>query len=143
MDIFTLVLAAMHAWVPDSEHVQFESRDVTEQRYVAIAHDIADTIQENDDRRVASPELEALLLTSVASYESHFAARVDSCKVTRASWTLFQISSDRAAACKDRKVAVKIALFRIRESFAICNELSFADRLAFYATGKIERTWYS
>lgn len=143
MNLAAVVLAAMYAWVPVREHAQFERKEVTVARYESIARDIAATVEENDGPRVGSAQREALILASVASYESHFAARVDDCRVSGRSWTIFQISSHRGLACRDRKVAARIALYRIRESFAMCASLPIDDRLAFYATGKIEHTWFS
>lgn len=143
MDLAALVLTAMTTWVPVREHLQFEPREVTVARYESIANDIAQVVEENDAQRIGTPEREALLLASVASYESHFAARVDQCKKRGPSWTIFQISSNRRLACSDRKAAARIALYRIRESFAVCAGLPYENRLSFYATGKVERTWFS
>ena len=138
------IYASMIAWVPLAEHASLERSDVTEARYSSIANDIAEVVHDAPSGRVQSELFEGELLAAIGSYESHYAARVDDCRDKHAkSFSIFQVSTNRAYVCGDRKNAVRVALFRVRESFAVSSALPFSDRLGFYATGFVVRSWYS
>jgi len=143
MQLVSIVLSSMIAWVPPAEHRHLEPPAVTERRYEEIAEVIASVVAEAQGERIlGSAELEALLLASVAGAESHYAARVEDCKGRHAAYSLWQIEGHRKEACAGRRAASKLALAMIRESFRVCAALPFLDRLAFYTDGRCERQWW-
>lgn len=139
-----LILSTLVTLIPVEEHAHLEKRSVTETRYTDIAQDINFVLtQASGDSVLDSKEFEALLLSSIISFESRAAARVDSCKIGGPSWTIFQIAGNKKKICKDRKEAARVALAKVRQSFRACRKLPFEDRLSLYATGKCQRSWYS
>ena len=140
------VLSAMTTWVPVAEHAWVERAPVTVQRYSEIAETIAAVA--NDEAPVfGGDENEArvrtaLLLASIASYESHYAARVDDCRVSNGgAFGLWQTVAPRAKVCPDRGAAARLALSMIRQSFTECSKNSELDRLAFYTDGVCRPSW--
>ena len=138
------VLTAMTAWVPIEEHAWVERREVTVARYADIAETIANVTVEEEP--VFGGELDAarartaLLLASIASYESHFAARVDDCRVSLGgALGLWQTVAPRAKVCSDRASAARVALSMVRQSFDVCAGYEELDRLGFYTDGACGR----
>lgn len=134
-----LALAALTRWSPVAEHAFYEPRAATEARYAAVAEDIAAVVAEADGHRVEDEALETLTLASIAAAESHIARDVDECRRGGPSWTIFQVSTHRHYACASRRNAARVALYRVRESFAVCARSPMADRLAFYTSGSCTR----
>lgn len=140
-----LVLSAMIAWVPLEEHRHLrEPAAVTSARYASIALTIVSVVSAAPGERLeGSPELEALLLASVAGYESHFAARVDDCRVGRGgAWSLWQVTRPRAEVCVAREDAARVALKMIRQSWSSCARLAPVDRLGLYTDGRCQARWW-
>lgn len=77
--IAAYLLPAMFTWVPVSNHTYYEKEDVTVARYESIAADIAEVslvekpLYAGDLGQVKT----ALMLASIASFESSFTAQVD------------------------------------------------------------------
>jgi len=137
--LVALAFAALVQWTPLEEHSFYEKRSATVARYESVAEDIAEVVATAEGARVESAELEALLLASIASAESHLARDVDECRRGGPSWTLWQVSTHRAFVCRDRRNAARVALYRIRESWAVCGSATPALRLSFYASGSCDR----
>lgn len=147
MTLFAIVLSAMTTWVSPLEHRYLERPETTQARYEAIALDIATVVTEARGERVESVEVEALLLASVASFESAFRADVDECRRGRGgAWSIFQIAGGgerrKANVCSSRREAARVALGMVRESLRECSRFPFVDRLAFYADGRCEKSWW-
>jgi hypothetical protein len=156
------LVAAMVGWVPLHVHAPRESPDQVQARYESIARDVATVafdeaeapLFEGPDGRTQT----ALLMLSVASYESGYRKGVDDgvrlgdhghsfCLMqirlgqgaTREGWT-------GPALIHDRQLCFRAALHILRASFGICHTLPVEDRLSAYATGhcfadaKISRT---
>ena len=132
------VLAAMFSWVDPSTHASFEPREVTVARYESIASDIA-LVSEESPVVDGDASHTALVLASIASYESSYAARVDDCtktggsKSTRA-YSIWQLQVTRGEACGSRLAAARIARQMVEDSLLSCR----AEPLAVYAVGRCE-----
>ena len=142
----TYLVSAMAAWVPMAEHAWVERPDVTSSRYASIAETIASVVAEQppvfeggeDQARVRT----ALLLAAIASYESHYAARVDDCRVSNGgALGLWQTVVPRARVCGDRTSAARVALAMIRQSWSECRGNAELDRLSFYTDGVCHASW--
>ncbi len=152
--IVAFIVAAMHSFVPTSNHASYETRETTEARYEAVADDIATIVLDEAEAPLFKGEAgraqTALLLASVASYESSFNA------VTARGGSLTPGDNDggravglwqthvyghteegwtRADLAGDRQKQIRIALRRMRASFKVCQGVRLEDRLAHYATG--------
>jgi hypothetical protein len=140
------VLSAMVSWVPVEEHASFERREITVQRYEAIAQTIAKVAADEppvfDGDEDSARARTALLLASIASYESHYAARVEDCRVANAgALGLWQTVAPRSKVCSGREAAARLALGMVRQSFEQCKKHEELDRLAFYTDGFCKRDW--
>ena len=138
LPLATFTLAAMTAFVPVARHSSFEPTAITESRYADIAADIAAAAEESPAPGLSSPET-AVLLASVASYESEFSARVDSCRQrggtkTEPAFTIFQIAGRRDL-CSSRLNAARTAAAILGESLARCRGRA-VDALSFFTRGK-------
>lgn len=149
--LVSYLVAAMLAWVPAYVHGPTESPDQVRERYGSIARDLAAVaLDENEpslfngaDGRTET----ALLMLSVASFESSFSKRVDDGSrrgdrghsyclmqihvghgVTREGWNGQQL-------VEDRKLCFRAALHLLQTSFSVCRGLSIDDRLSAYASG--------
>jgi len=73
------LLPAMFSWVPVSNHAYYEKEDVTKARYESIATDIAGVALVEKPLYVGDlgQVKTALLMASIASFESNFTAQVD------------------------------------------------------------------
>lgn len=122
---------AMATWVPLTPS-QVE-------RYEDIASDIVDVASENPlydgEEGIAKT---ALLMASIASYESFYRKDVDTLKVkgdNGAALCLMQVHPRKGEDLSDRKNCFRVALMRIHESFSACRFLPFEDRLSAYTRG--------
>ena len=145
------LVTAMLAWVPAYAHVPLESSEHVVERYQDIARDLASVALDESESPLfdgADGRAEtALLMASVASFESSFSKRVDDgtrrgdhgfsyCLmqihvgngVTREGWSGQQL-------VEDRKLCFRAALHILQKSFSACRNLSVDDRLSAYATG--------
>ena len=146
------LLAPMVAWVNPADHDSFATRTETLAHYTAIANDVAEVTAEEEpvfDGDLAR-ERTALLLVSIASIESSFNAATDEGRSVRKGdndsgravglwqthwrWNPYHWSREDIAA--DRKKAIKLALLRVRQSFAACRGFKDEDKLTVYATGQ-------
>jgi len=150
--LVTYLVAAMMSWVPLYAHKAFEAPDETKARYASIARDAASVALDEDETPVfGGPQgraLTALLMVSVASFESSFRKTVDDGTVlgdhgrsyclmqirvaggtTREGWTGPQLLEDRTR-------CFRAALHMLRGSFGACHALPMDDRLSAYATGR-------
>jgi hypothetical protein len=147
MTLVALVLSAMLTWVPLSEHRYYERPETTYARYTALAGDIAMVIEQDRGEPIQSREFEALLLASIAGYESFYRKDVIECrKGLGGAWSAFQIAGGGIRAkrnvCSSRREAARVALRMVRESFQECQRLAFVDRLSFYTDGRCEPRWW-
>ena len=123
-----------------------ERHEVTVVRYAEIAETIATIALEEppvfDGDEGTARVRTALLLASIASYESHYAARVDDCRVSRGgALGLWQTVAPRAKVCTSRVSAAHLALAMVRQSFTVCAKYEELDRLGFYTDGVCHRDW--
>jgi hypothetical protein len=145
------LVAAMIGWVPLQSHLPSESVDEAQARYESIARDAAAVaFDEAEAPLFSGPEgrtQTALLMLSIASYESGYAKRVDDGRglgdhghsyclmqlrigrgTTHEGWTGPELTSDR-------KRCFRAGLHVVRTSFGVCRALPVDDRLSAYATG--------
>jgi hypothetical protein len=157
--LVTYLLSAMMAWAPLAEHDYYAPEYETEERYNAIAHDLAEVaLDPNEPPLFGGPqgrEQTAMLMAAIAFYESGgyrrdvdlgvgARSRGDSGK----SWCLMQINIGAGMTrerwtgrelVEDRHKCFHAGLARIRESFALCRYMPLADRLTGYTKGRCER----
>jgi hypothetical protein len=145
------LVAAMIGWVPLHVHAPAESIDDARARYESIARDaIAVAFDESESPLFSGPEgrtQTALLMLSVASYESGYRVKVDDGRglgdhghsyclmqvrvgtgVTREGWTGHDLVSNR-------QLCFRAGLHIARSSFGACHALAVDDRLSAYASG--------
>jgi len=145
------LVSAMLTWVPLHEHAPIESRDDVLSRYGDIARDAASVaLDENETPLFDGPDARtetAVLMLSVASFESSFSKRVDD-GIRRGdhglSYCLMQIHVGNGATregwsgrqlIEDRKLCFRAALHILQASFTACRKLPIDDRLSAYASG--------
>ena len=149
--LVSYLVAAMLAWVPAYAHAPKESPDQVHERYGSIAHDLAEVALDESESPLfngADGRTEtALLMLSVASFESSFSKRVDdgSRRGDRgSSYCLMQIHVGHAFTREgwngqqlvdDRKLCFRAALHLLQNSFSACRSLQVDDRLSAYASG--------
>jgi hypothetical protein len=149
--IVSYLLAAMMAWVPLQAHAPLESQDDARARYEAIARDAASVAFDETESPLFAGEdgrmHTALLMLSVASYESWYQKKVDEglrrgdngrsvCLMqvrvgegaTREGWR-------RADLVRDRTLCFRAALHILQASFDMCRRFPVEDRVSAYATG--------
>ena len=141
--VATWLVGAMLSWVPpahDADRVRYEAiaRDI-----VSVAYDEAEQpIFTGDGGRAKT----ALLMASIASFESGFRADVDDGRTTGdhgRSYCLMQVQVFGHTTegwtghdlVTDRKKCFRAALSRIRYSFEWCKSHALEDRLSGYTTG--------
>jgi hypothetical protein len=147
----------MVAWVPPFAHRHRETKEDVLTRYESIANDLATVVQDDTEPSLFEGSRgrmqTALLLLSVASYESSFSRHVDfgepggvgdhghsyclmqirvGAGKTREGWT----GSDLV---HDRKLCFRAGLHILRASMNVCRDLPLGDRLSAYAAGRCER----
>lgn len=127
----TWIYLAMVAWVPP--------QPADTDRYIEIAADIATVAQEAPLYSGADGAAKtALLMASIASFESFYRKDVDSLKVkgdNGAAQCLMQVHPRRGEDLSDRKSCLRIALLRMHESFRMCENLPLSYRLSGYTRG--------
>jgi hypothetical protein len=145
------LVAAMLAWVPVYAHAPIESSEHALERYQDIARDLASVVLDESESPLfngsGGRSETALLMLSVASFESSFSKRVDDGNrrgdrglsyclmqihvgngVTREGWNGQQL-------IEDRKLCFRAGLHILQNSFSACRNLTVDDRLSAYATG--------
>ncbi|MDP9036473.1 MAG: hypothetical protein M3O50_16855 [Myxococcota bacterium] len=145
------LVAAMLAWVPARVHAPREPIDEVLTRYESIAADVASVaLDEKEAPLFAGPagrSETALLMLSIASYESTFQRVVDDgtrlgdnghsyCLMqirvgggeTREGWTGKQLVDDRT-------LCFRAGLHILHASFHACRKLPLEDRLSAYVSG--------
>lgn len=145
----TYLLTAMTTWVPAATHP--EGTDKALARYESIARDIAAVaLDEGQTPLFAGAdgrEKTALLLASIASFESYFRADVEEGRArgdNGGSYCLMQIQVGTKTAegwtgkdlIASRQKCLVAGLNRIRQSFAMCRALPQTFRLAGYTCGR-------
>lgn len=103
---------------------------VSPDRAEGIALDVAAVTHDTGERA---------LLLAIASLESGFRAEVDDGREKGdggRACTLWQLQGE---GCPVRRDAARIALRKVRQSFAACRGNAPADRLAAYASGSCDR----
>jgi hypothetical protein len=154
--LIAYLLAAMVTWSPPGDHDYYESREETLDRYASIAHDIAEVALDPAEAPLfGGPHGRAqtgLLVASVAFYESGGyrrdvdmgigkKARGDSGR----SWCLMQVNIGDGTTLEswtgrdlvqERQKCLRVGLRRMRQSFAMCKDMAFIDRLSGYTTGR-------
>jgi hypothetical protein len=143
------LLSAMVAWMPPKVHHR-EGEAAALQRYEAIANDIAKVALDETEQPLFAGEdgrtQTALLVASIASFESHFRADVDEGKArgdNGVSWCLMQVQVHGKTAegwtgpelVNDRTKCLKAGLHLIRESFSMCKHLPLRHKLSGYTVG--------
>ena len=142
--LVSYLVVAMLAWVPAYAHAPFESSGQVLERYESIARDLATVALDESEpplfTGVDSRTETALVMLSVASFESSFSKSVDDgirrgdrglsyCLmqihvgngVTREGWTGQQL-------IEDRKQCFRAALHILQHSFSACRALAVDDR---------------
>lgn len=146
------LLSAMISWMPTKVHHR-EGEAAALARYEAIATDIAKVaLDENEVPLFAGEDgrtQTALLVASIASYESHFRADVDEGKARGdkgVSWCLMQIQVHGKTAegwtakdlIEDRQKCLTAGLHLVRESFTMCKSMPLKHKLSGYTSGHCE-----
>jgi hypothetical protein len=145
----TYLLQAMTAWVPPSTHPEGAEKALV--RYEAIARDIATlSLDEAQNPLFAGSdgrEKTALLLASIASFESYFRADVDEGRARGdkgASYCVMQVRVGEGKTPEgwtgreliaSRSKCLMAGLNRIRESFSLCKSMPQVFRLSGYTSG--------
>ncbi len=151
--LVTYLVAAMVAWIPlYAQHAE-ESPEQAHARYESIARDVAAVALDENETPLfgsgaASRAETALLMLSVASFESSYRKSVDD-GIGRGdggrSYCLMQVSvgdgftregwSGRELIA-DRTRCFRAALHVLQRSFGMCHSYPLEDRLSAYATGR-------
>lgn len=150
--LVTYLVTAMLSWVPLYAHAPRESASDARERYQSIARDVAAVAMDGGEQPLfggAKGRTEtALLMLSVASFESSFKKSVDDgigLGDHGRSYCLMQIRVGSGTTregwsgpelVEDRQRCFRAALHILRGSFAICQKLPLDDRLSAYATGR-------
>jgi len=141
--VTTWLVGAMIAWVPPAH-------DADRVRYQSIAHDLA--VVAFDEKEPAAftgsdgRAKTALLMASIASFESQYRADVDDGRTTGdhgRSFCLMQVQVVGTTSegwtgrdlTSDRQKCFRAALKRIRISFDWCKDHAIEDRLSGYTSG--------
>jgi hypothetical protein len=149
--LVSYLVGAMVSWVPLHAHAPLESREHAVERYEGIARDAASVALDDSEASLFDGPTgrteTALLMLSVASYESSFSAKVDDGSRRGdhgRSYCLMQIRVGQGATHEgwsgreliaDRKRCFRAALHILRLSFTACRNLRVDDRLSAYASG--------
>lgn len=129
------LLATMLAWAPPRALAELPY-------YQEVAHDVADVALAADEPPVFdgadARERTAVLLLSIAYYESGFARDVDQGRRRGDSGRavcLMQVQLRAGESLRDRRACIALGLARVRESLALCAREAPADRLGGYVRG--------
>lgn len=148
INLSSYIFSAMVAWVPIKNHI-YENSDETEERYHLISETITDTVNKFDTNHIF-PDNEngkvktALLMASIASYESHFHRAVYRCKKGspgKISWGIFQVQGPKFEVCGNKEAGAAIALKIIDDSFSKCKRYNLSDKLSYYTDGSCHHNW--
>ncbi len=141
------LLAAMMTWVPIKNHI-YEKPEETLERYEKIAETVSEAVSSTNTSSIFSGEdskiKTALLMLSLASFESHYHRSIYECKKgspKKVSWGIFQVSGPKLEICANKEVGAKIALGIIDSSFKKCKVLDISDRMSYYTDGSCHRNW--
>jgi hypothetical protein len=154
--LIAYLLAAMVTWSPPSDHDYYESREETLDRYASIAHDIAAVALDPAEAPLfGGPQgrtQTGLLVASVAFYESGGYRRDVDLGIGKKSrgdsgrsWCLMQVNLGDGITVEswsgrdlvnERQKCLRVGLRRMRQSFAMCQETAFIDRLSGYTKGR-------
>jgi hypothetical protein len=144
------LLVFFQSTVPVADHSYYEKVEVTQARYESIADTVASVAMEHplfrDDTNGVKT---ALLLGSVATFESSLIAEIDTCvkggDIDKAgvphAWTLWQVHAPKETACANRLAGARIAREMIRWSFKTCSSFDVSDRLSGYTDGSCKNKW--
>jgi len=151
-NLVTYLVTAMLSWVPLHAHAPVESADDARGRYESIARDVAAVVLDGGEEPLfggSSGRSEtAILMLSVASFESSFRKSVDEGRGRGdkgRSYCLMQIHVGAGTTSEgwsgpdlveNRQWCFRAALHMLRGSFGACHKLSVEDRLSAYATGR-------
>jgi hypothetical protein len=141
-ELSVYLLGAANTFTPQSEHLYYEKAEVTQARYEAFAHDIAEVVLDprvkplfaGDNGRLQT----GLLLIKIASNESHFKNDVMTCAKLGdkgLAFGPFQTYRDPDTTCQNNIQAAWVALDMLRESFQVCHGLPLKDRMSEYTDG--------
>lgn len=131
--IAAYVLGAMMVWVPPQ-------REMDRAGYQYVARDIARvSVEKPIFKGEDGAAKTALLLASVASFESRYEIEVDAF-VRRGdsgdAWGLLQVHLRPGEACTSRLGCLRLGRERVRESFRLCKSAPLQDRLAGFTGGR-------
>ena len=144
--VTTWLVGAMLAWVPPLP----QQINVDRTRYETIAHDFVEIAFDEQEAPVFVGEnaraKTALLMASIASFESGYRADVDDGRITGdhgRSYCLMQVQVVGKTSegwtgkdlVTDRMKCFRAALKRIRISFDWCKDHALEDRLSGYTSG--------
>lgn len=142
-ELASWLVVAMTTWVPPQS-------DADRVRYESIARDFASVALDGAEEPAFTGEFgrakTALLMASIASWESGYRADVDDGRTTGDHGQSYCIMQVRVIGktregwsgkdlVSDRQKCVRVALRHIRESFRWCSALAQEDRLAGYTVG--------
>jgi hypothetical protein len=153
MSIATLsayIVTAMVAWMPLKAHSYREGEEEARARYEAIAHDIATVALDEAETPLFAGEdgrtQTALLVASIASFESHFRADVDLGQKrgdNGISWCVMQVQVHGKTTegwtgkdlIDDRTKCIRAGLHLIQYSFNWCKSQPLRHKLSGYTMG--------
>jgi hypothetical protein len=150
--ILSYLTAAMIAWIPLHAHAPFEASDDVLSRYESIVRDVVEVAFDEGESPLYGGEdgrmRTALMMLSVASFESGYRKRVDEGQrrgdhgrsyclmqiqvgngTTREGWTGRDLVTDR-------RLCFRAALHILQDSLTACRRLAPQDRLSKYASGR-------
>ena len=150
--LVTYLVTAMLSWVPLHAHAPFESEADAQERYESIARDAAAVAMDGGEEPLFGGtngrSETAILMLSIASFESSFKKKVDD-GIGRGdhgrSYCLMQIHVGNGTTPEgwsgpelidNRQRCFRAALHILRGSFGVCHGLPMEDRLSAYATGQ-------
>jgi hypothetical protein len=152
MNIATLsayIFSAMVTWTPLKVHFR-ESENEVRARYEGIARDIATVALDESEPPLFAGEdgrtQTALLIASIASFESYFRADVDAGKARGdhgVSWCMMQVQVHGKTAegwtgqdlILDRTKCIRAGLHLVQYSFEWCKHLPLRHKLSGYTSG--------
>jgi hypothetical protein len=139
------VFAFMVWAVPPADHWR-DPTAVTEERYAEFAHVIASVALDPDEEPIVNRTFTAVLLASVASFESVFRAEIMNCEKPGMGGALGPYQHEhpkaRERVCDSWEQATRHALGMLRTSFQACAKFPFDDRVSWYTDGRCEGDWW-
>jgi len=148
-------LANQCLWDPNKDKYQ-KCLDDADKHYQEIATTIVEVISEPGIRlpitNVNNLVKSALLMTSIASTESRYEKKVDTCEKSGDRGLAFGLWQTqipycpKSVTCSNRAAALRCAIKLVNQSFDACKNYPLADRLSVYAAGTCNHTrgvWHS